>query len=133
MAKAKNTGPDILPEEFAAIFALGENFYSQGYYKKAQIIFNGLMALDCDNHMASIAYGESLLMDGQSHKALAHFTNASQCFPSSFRVALGGAKSCILLDRLNEARDFLTPIITGQLKVTPEISQEIQALMRRLG
>ena len=118
--------PDILPEKFAAIFALGENFYSQGYYKKAQIIFYGLMAIDADNHMASIAYGESLLMDGQSHKALAHFTHASLRFPESFRMALGGAKSCILLDRITDARDFLTPIIAGQLKVTPEISQKFR-------
>jgi predicted Zn-dependent protease len=131
MPKAK--APDILPEEFAAIFAIGENFYTQGYFKKAQIIFYGLMAIDTNNHMASIAYGESLLMDNQSHKALAHFTTASQLFPSSFRVALGGAKSCILLDRPHEARDFLAPIIAGQLKVTPEISQEIAALLGRLG
>jgi len=133
MATTKNIGPDILPEEFAAIFALGENFYTQGYYKKAQIIFHGLMALDVDNHMASIAYGESLLMDGQSHKALAHFTKASQLFPSSFRIALGGAKACILLERVNEAHDFLSPIIAGHVKVTPEISEEIQALVRRIG
>jgi hypothetical protein len=131
MTKTK-TGPDILPEEFAAIFALGENFYSQGYYKKAQIIFHGLMAIDGDSLMASIAYGESLLMDGQSHKALAHFSLASQQFVTSYRVALGGAKSCILLNRFDEARAFLQPIIAGQLKVTPEISQEIQALLRRL-
>lgn len=133
MAKIKNTGPDILPEEFAAIFALGENFYTQGYYKKAQVIFHGLMAIDSDNHSASVAYGESLLMDGQSHKALAHFTKASQHFPTSYRVALGGAKTCILLERMSEARDFLSPIVAGKLKVTPEISEEIRALIRRIG
>ena len=110
---SKDGAPTILPEEFAAIFALGENFFSQGYYKKAQTIFHGLMALDAHNHMASIAYGESLLMDGQSTKALAHFTNASLLFPTSFRLLLGGAKSCLLLDKPRDAKNFLKPILGG--------------------
>ena len=57
MPKAK--GPDILPEEEFPQFFPGRKSYTQGYFKKAQIIFHGLMAIDTNNHMASIAYGES--------------------------------------------------------------------------
>jgi len=123
---------NIYPEEFSAIFALGENFFSQGYYKKAQTIFHGLIALDNTNHMASIAYGESLLMDGQSTKALAHFSESRKLFPASHRILLGGAKACILLDRKSDAKDFLQPIITGHIKVTPDLSREIQDLIARI-
>jgi tetratricopeptide (TPR) repeat protein len=123
---------DIRPEEFSAIFAMGENFYTQGQYKKAQIIFSGLIALDSYNHQASIAYGESLLLDNQSNKALIHFTNARSLFPASFPILLGCAKACIILKRYEEACIFLEPIIDGQIKVSPEISEEIKLLLSRL-
>lgn len=132
MPAYKNGAPDILPEEFAAIFAMGENFYTQGQYKKAQIIFHGLMALDPHNHLAIIAYGEALLIDGQSAKALNHFHNASKRFPASFRIVLGAAKACLMLDRQSEAQEWLKPILTGEVKVTPEISRQIAGLVARL-
>jgi Flp pilus assembly protein TadD len=122
----------ILPEEFAALFALGENFYSQGQYKKAQIIFQGLMALDAQNLMACVAYGEALLINGEGAKALAHFTQASLLFPASHKVLVGSAKACILLNRLSDAQNFLLPIINGHVKVTPEISQEISGIISRI-
>lgn len=132
MQVLKNGGPDILAEEFVAIFAMGENFYTQGQYKKAQIIFHGLMALDPQSSSATIAYGEALLMDGLYSKALSHFLRASKRFPQSHRILLGGAKACLLLERPSQAKDWLNPILQGSVKVTPEISQQIDSLQARL-
>lgn len=85
-------------DEIAAIFALGANFFSQGQYKKAQIIFAGLIALDMTNEKASIAYGESLLMAGQVQKALYHFIRAKKRFAST-AIEAGLTKASILLKR----------------------------------
>ena len=85
-------------DEFLAIFALGTNFFSQGQYKKAQVIFAGLMALDTESEQANIAYGESLLMAGHVRKAMHHFLRAKKRFASSMLEA-GLAKAAILLKK----------------------------------
>jgi tetratricopeptide (TPR) repeat protein len=98
MGQAQHDKIKVAHEEFAAIFALGANFFSQGQYRKAQVIFAGLMALDATNEQASIAYGESLLMAGQVQKALYHFIRAKKRFASrAFEAGL--LKANILLKK----------------------------------
>lgn len=98
MSNQHNMRSKLAQDEFAAIFALGANFFSQGQYKKAQVIFAGLMALDATSEQASIAYGESLLMAGQVQKALYHFIRAKKRFASE-TIEAGLAKASILLKR----------------------------------
>lgn len=45
-------------EEFDAIFALGANFFAQGKYRQAKIIFDGLVAKVPHNQLAILAAQE---------------------------------------------------------------------------
>lgn len=98
MSLEKCEFPKIDRDEFLAIFALGTNFFSQGQFKKAQVIFAGLMALDGESEQANIAYGESLLMAGHVRKAMHHFLRAKKRFASAIFEA-GLAKATILLKK----------------------------------
>lgn len=100
MSQEKTNAHKVGQEEFACIFALGANFFNQGQFKKAQVIFAGLMALDAQSEKASIAYGESLLMGGQVRKALHHFLRAKKRFKSpSIEASLAKASTLISLIR----------------------------------
>jgi tetratricopeptide (TPR) repeat protein len=98
-----------------AVYTLGVNFFMQGKYHKALIIFDGLMALDPENHAAAIAYGETLLRDGQTEKALDHFLMINKKFDLDSRGLLGAAKACILLGKYEEAQKLVLPILGGEL------------------
>jgi hypothetical protein len=45
----------ISEAEFDAIFSLGANFFDQGKYKKALVIFHGLSVLEPENSIAERA------------------------------------------------------------------------------
>jgi tetratricopeptide (TPR) repeat protein len=92
---------EIEKEEFTAIFALGANFFSQGQFRKAQVIFAGLMVLDSKSEEAFIAYGESLIMAGDASKAMHHFLKAKKRF-NNRAIDIGIAKAAILLKRTRE-------------------------------
>lgn len=109
-------------QTFEAILALGENFFMQGKYEKAQIIFDGLMALSTDQLMPAVLYGEALLMNGHVEKALDHFLMLVQKFAQNDRVLMGTAKACILLGRIAEAKEFLAPMVGNNLS-----SQSVRA------
>ena len=105
---------------FEAIFALGANFLQQGKYEKALIIFDGLMALYPDHPRAAIAYGETLLMDGQTDIALEHFLAITKKFSLEAQVLLGAARSFMLLQKKEEAKRLLLPIIEGHVLSSSE-------------
>lgn len=98
MSKENQVKNKIAHDEFAAIFALGANFFSQGQYKKSQLIFAGLCALDATSEQASIAYGESLLMAGQVRKAFYHFIRAKKRFTSD-AIEARFARASMLLNK----------------------------------
>lgn len=102
MSKEKYKMQKITGEEFSAIFALGVNFFSQGQYKKAQVIFAGLMALDTESAPASIAYGESLLMGGHVIQAMQHFLKAKKRFAND-KIEAGLLKAATLLKKTKQS------------------------------
>lgn len=112
-----------------AIFALGANFFVQGKYEKAQIIFDGLMALDPEHSTPAIAYGESLLMGGQIDRALDHFLMLSKKFDLDPRALLGAAKACILLGKNDEARKLLEPIVENEIPAPSQIALEAKSIL----
>jgi tetratricopeptide (TPR) repeat protein len=114
-----------------SIFALGVNFFIQGKYDKACIIFDGLTALDPRRLLSSIAYGELLIVEDQVDKALDHFLNLSKRFGSDCRVLLGAAKACIILNKFDEAKKLVYPIMEGEVSSTPDTLRMAQSIYEK--
>ncbi|HXW53536.1 MAG TPA: tetratricopeptide repeat protein [Myxococcota bacterium] len=104
------------------IFTLGANFYVQGKYSKAEIIFGGLLALNPDHLNASLALGEVLMMDGQLEKALDHFLTQRDQGIYDGRILLGAAKAYYLLGKYDEAKSMVKPIIEGDIVATKSVA-----------
>ncbi len=83
---------------------MGVNFFVQGKYGKAEIIFDGLLALNPDHLNASLALGEVLMMGRQFEKALDHFLLQRDQGIYDSRILLGAAKAYYLLGKHDEAR-----------------------------
>ena len=60
MKTTKDPSELVNQDEFDAVFALGANFFAQGQYRKAKSIFDGLVAISPDNHLALCALKECL-------------------------------------------------------------------------
>lgn len=120
---------DESEQAIAAIFSLGENFLSQGKYDKAQIIFDGLMALEPDQLAPALAFGEALLKCGEPERALDHLLTLVQKFSHDARLLVLTAKACILLGKNEEAKEFLQPLL--ETNVAKEHA-EARAMMRLL-
>jgi tetratricopeptide (TPR) repeat protein len=95
---------------YDALLAVGNNFLQQGKFDKALVIFDGLIALEPNNRSASISYGEALLMANRVDKALSHLLLLTHQFDRDGRALILTAKACILLDKHDEARKFLTRV-----------------------
>lgn len=119
-------------KEFHALFCLGKNFFSQGKYKKAEIIFSGLMALYPDHPDPFIAFGDVLLMRGQPTRALDHFLITNKQFDLESRALLGACKACILLGKHEEAKKLLSPIIYGEITASSSDVQAALSMMRAI-
>ncbi len=105
-------------DQYETIFALGENFLSQGKYEKALTIFDGLIALDPCQKKAAIAYGQTLLLSGKAERALSHFYDLSKQFGMDGATLLLTAKACILLDRNEEAKKILQMISEREIQAS---------------
>lgn len=103
-------------ELFNAIFSLGFNFFAQGKYANAKIIFDGLMVLIPNDPAPFLAYGEALLFEEKTELALLHFLRTKEKFASDSRVLIGASKAYILLGKYDDARELLTTILASDIK-----------------
>jgi tetratricopeptide (TPR) repeat protein len=124
---------EIADEKYCeAIFSLGNIFFSQGKYDKALIIFDGLMALNPQHKKAAILYGETLLKYGQIDKAHAHFLLLVKKFDRDCQARLCLARTCILLNKYDDAKIFLYPILTKKLVAKTHIMMAAKLIAREL-
>lgn len=119
-------------ELYDAIFALGTNFLHQGKFDKALIIFDGLLALEPSERRAALAYGETLLVANRAERALNHFFSLSQQFDVDGRTLILTAKACVLLDKPDEAKKFLSMITNQEIVASNQDAEAAQAILSLL-
>lgn len=96
-----------------SIISLGKNFFLQGKYEKAQIIFSGLFALAPDNELIFIFLGEIYLVKNDADAALQHFLGLKQKYPSNQKIMLGAAKAYLLMKDYENAMSMLQEILSS--------------------
>lgn len=102
-------------EPYITIYNLGVNFFIQGQYKKAQIVFRGLMALFPERISLWLALGDVFLSSGQHEKAVDHFLLLSEKFGPEPKAVIGAAQALVLMGNSLEAKRMVEPIVSGDL------------------